>query len=246
MSDWSSIDSVLQDSRSFIAPWEAKLRTLGGSQGTSLNNAVEAAKERSSIRSIILGPPDSLKEFACCVEKWTAELVRKNSRRCRGYLEIDLVNNIAISAWTNSVAHLLGIPLKSPSAPQAVLDCEALQEKLVALFRYIFSFSKLDSMQELPLRRSAVEANEQLSKVISEVCEAIKCSSFAHILLHRHRRDSPDELMSEHGSELLQRLFESGKTVKEVVDLVALLAVQIAIPSAFAVSHPRAFSELAQ
>jgi hypothetical protein len=96
---------------------------------------------------------------------------------------------------------------------------------------------KLDAMQELKQRRDAARANEQLSKAISEVIEAIKCSSFAHILLHRHHRDSSDDIMSEHGNESLQRLFESGKTVEGAVNLVALLAVQIVIPSVFAASR---------
>ena len=60
---------------------------------------------------------------------------------------------------------------------------------------------------------------------------------FAHVLLHRHDRDSSDDIISEHKNELLQCLSETGKTVEEIVDLVALLAVQIVIPSVFTVSR---------
>lgn len=235
VSDWSSIDSILRDSRSFIAPWETRLQSLGGHQGTSAN-AQDFAKERSSIRTIILGPPDFLKEFSCYVEKGTIESIRKNSHRVRNFFEVDVVNSVATSTWAASVAHLLGIPLNGPYASQALFSTESLQETLTVLFRYIFSYSKLDSMHELALRRDAAKAYGQLRKVVGEVCEAIMCSSFAHILLQRHRRESSDDILSEHGSELLQRLLESGKTLDEVVSLVALLAVQSVIPSVFAVS----------
>lgn len=236
MSDWSSIDKVLQDSRTFTAPWEAKLQTLGGNQGTSASTALDFAKERSLIRAIILGPTDSLTEFSSYVKKRTIEEIRKNSRSIRNCHEIDVVNSVATSAWTEAVARLLGIPFKTLGASQSVFDSETHQENLTVLFRYIFSFSRLDAMQELALRRNAVQANERLRKAINEVCEAIKCSAFAHLLLHRHRGDSSDDVLREHGSELLQRLFESGKTVEEVVSLVSLLAVQIVVPSVFAVS----------
>ncbi|KAF2628738.1 heme peroxidase [Macroventuria anomochaeta] len=235
VSDWTLIENILKDSRTFIAPWELKLRTLGASHGSSMGTQPEIAKEESLIRTIILGPIDSLREFSCYVEKITSGLIRQNSRKAHNYLEIDIVNSVATSTWTESVARLLGIPLKAPGTPQGVLDSETLQEQLAALFRYIFSIPNSDSTQELTFKRNAFLANKQLRKAINEVCEAIKCSSFAHILLHRHDRKSSDNIMSKHGSELLQRLFESGKTVEEVVSLVVLLAVELVTPSIFAI-----------
>jgi hypothetical protein len=234
VSDWSSIDSVLRDSRSFVAPWEARLQSLGGSQGTSAI-AQDFARERSLVRNIVLGPSDSLKEFSCYVEKKTVESIRKNGHETSGTWEIDVVNGVAISTWTISVARLLGIPLKTPGASQPFFDTESLQEVLATLFRYVFSSSKLGSMQELGLRRNASRACQQLRRAISEVCEAIECSSFAQVLLHQHRREGSTVVLSEHGSELLQRLLEGGKTIDEVVSLVAFLAIQSVIPSVFAV-----------
>lgn len=144
--------------------------------------------------------------------------------------------NVATSTWTISVAHLLGIPLNAPGASQALFNVGSLQGALTTLFRYIFSSSRLSSVQELGLRRDALKAYQQLRTAIGDVCEAINCSSFAHVFLHRHRREGSEELLSEHGSEILQRLFDSGKTIDEVVSMVAFLAVQSVIPSVFAVS----------
>lgn len=235
MSDWSSIDSILRDSRSFVAPWKARLQGLGGSQGTSAI-AQECANERSFVEKIVLGPHGSLKEFACYVERKTIESIRKSSSKISGGYEVDIVNGVAIFTWTISVARLLGIPLKAPGAAQAIFDVGSLQDALTTLFRYVFSSSKLSSVQELGLRRDALLAYQQLSRAIGDACKAIKCSSIAQPLLHRHYREGSDEILSEHGSEVLRRLFSSGRTVDEVVTMIAFLAIQSVIPSVFAVS----------
>jgi hypothetical protein len=39
----------------------------------------------------------------------------------------------------------------------------------------------------------------------------------------------------EHGHELLQRLFDSGRNVEQIVSLVILLALLIVIPGIFAI-----------
>ena len=234
VSDWSSIDSILRDSRFFVAPWEVRLRALGGNQGTSAI-AQDFTKEQSFVKNIVLGPPDSLKEFSCYVEKKTIESIRKSSDKISGGYEVDIVNGVAMSTWTMSMARLLEIPLKTLDSPQAVFDVGSLQEALVTLFRYIFSSSKLSSVQELGLRRDALEAYKQLHRAITDVCEAIKGSPFAYGFLHRHNREGSEGLLSEHGSGIVQRLFDSGKTVDEVVSMVAFLAVQSVIPSVFAV-----------
>jgi hypothetical protein len=183
-----------------------------------------------------LGPPDSLKEFSCYVEKKTVETIRRNSEGTSEWYEVDVVNDVAIPTWTSSVARLLGIPLRAPGASQALFDVSSLQGALTTLFRYIFSSSKLSSVQEVGLRRDALQAYQQLRRAIGVVCEAIESSSFANVFLHRHRREGLEELLSEHGSEILQRLFDSGKTGDEVVSLIAFLAIQSVIPSVFAVS----------
>lgn len=234
VSDWKSINSVLRDARSFIVPWEANLGTLRGSHDMIVGTQPEIAKEQALIRTIILGPVDSLQDFSCSVEKKTLEIVRNKSHRYSNHFEIDIVNSVAFTACIESVAQLLGIPLRNLNAHTSLLDTETLKEKLVVLFRYLFT--KPNSMQQLALKKCAVEANEELSKAMRDVCEAIECPSFTHILLRQHHTGSSDEVLGEHGDEWLHRLFESGKTVEEVTSLVTLLAVQIAIPSVFAVS----------
>ncbi|KAF3035370.1 hypothetical protein E8E11_005370 [Didymella keratinophila] len=160
VSDWSSIDSILRDSRSFVAPWEARLQSLGGKQGTSAI-AQDFQKERSFVKNIVFGPPDSLKELYCYVEKKTIDSVHESSERISDGYEVDIVN-VATSTWTISVAHLLGIPLKAPGASQVLFDVGSLQGAPTRLFRYIFSSSKLSSVQELGLRRDALKAYQQL------------------------------------------------------------------------------------
>ncbi|KAJ8115410.1 hypothetical protein OPT61_g2941 [Boeremia exigua] len=253
VSDWSSIDRILRDSQSIIAPWEIRLQSLGGSQGTSANTQTGLACEQSLVRAITWGPIGSLKDFPSYIERKTIEAIRMNSRRIGSCYEIDVINGVATAVWTEAAAQLLGIPLKTSTTSSAFFDNESLQKNLEVLFRYIFSFSKLGAMQELIIRRDAVQANDQLRSVIKEACLAVKCSpslpkttsspSQEDEKDHSDEKDRLDEedhsdaAANEHGEKVLRQLFESGKTVEEVVSLVSLLAVQTVTPSIFAIGR---------
>ena len=75
--------------------------------------------------------------------------------------------------------------------------------------------------------------------MITQRCEAKKLSS-ARPVPQRNCEDEPHTVLVEYGDEMLQRLFDNGRGVEEIVSLVILLALQIVIPGIFAVgSSPK-------
>jgi hypothetical protein len=147
------------------------------------------------------------------------------------------MDGVASTVWAEAVACLLGLPCLPPhslSNAEVTFDGKALQRKLASVFRYVFYFSNLNASQEPTLKRDAARANEELRQVITQKCEA-KLSS-PQPVPQRDCEDEPLTVLIEHGDEMLQRLFDSGRSVEEIVPLVILLAVQIVIPGIFAVS----------
>lgn len=65
-------------------------------------------------------------EFSCYVEKKNIESIRKSSNKISSGHEVDIVNGVAMSTWTTSVARLLGVPLKTLGASQAIFDVGSL------------------------------------------------------------------------------------------------------------------------
>jgi hypothetical protein len=94
----------------------------------------------------------------------------------------------------------------------------------------------MSASREPALKRDAGRANEELRQVITQRCEAKKLSA-ARPVPQRNCEDEPHAILIEHGDELLQRLFDSGRSVEEIVSLVILLALQIVIPGIFAVGY---------
>lgn len=235
VSDWPSIDKALEDNLSFTSPWEAKLRSLEGAQTISTKTESILANDMSLVDAIGLSSAEFLGKVSHFIEQRTLEAIHANSQKTNTYVEIDVVNGVANTAWTQAAACLTGIPLRSPSDSQPFFESGKLHSKLAALFQCIFSFSMLDAKQELSLRREAIQANKELREVVGEVCDGIKCSSESQSLQRNHG-DNADATLTGYGYELLRRLLDDGKSIEELVSVVILLAVQIVTPSVFAVS----------
>ena len=216
------------------------MQSLEGNLVPPASTPLDLVKEQSLIRAITLGPTDSLEGFSHFVGQRTIEAIQNNSSRTCSVFEIDIMDGVASTVWAEAVACLLGIPCLPPQSlpnAEAAFDGQMLQRKLASMFRYVFSFSNLNASREPALKRDARRANEELRQVITQRCEAKKLSS-ARPVPPRDCKDEPLAVLTKHGDKLLQRLFDSGRSVEEVVSLVILLALQIVIPAIFAVGYP--------
>lgn len=231
--DPKTIMYILNDTTSYSLPCSNKLQLLGAYGNMPGGSNPGAMKQRKTLRQAVLGPLDSLTDFAHCFEVTTTILISKNSHLLRNFSQIDVVKDVAAPSWTQFVARLFEFPMKDSQNPRLRFDDGQLYEKMTAIFRFIYSGES--SVESVAFRKAALQASEDLSNEIKQVCDALNTSSFAHMLLRRDHMVGKDDLMPIHGDELLQRLFEGGKTAGQVASIAVLLSVEIAVIGSSAV-----------
>jgi hypothetical protein len=232
ITDPKLITSILDDFTSYSIPWSNKLKLLGEYGKVLEDNDPEALKQRKTLRQAVLGPLDSLKDFAHCLGLTTTILVRKNSLLVGNMSQLDIIKDVAVPSWTRFVARLFEIPMRGSQHPKARFDDKQLYKKMTAVYRFIY---RNETAAESALGKAALQASEDLSNEINKVCDALDTSSFAHMLLRRDHMVGKDDLMPNHGDELVQRLLEGGKTAQQVASIAALLGVDLAIVGSSAV-----------
>lgn len=227
--------SIMRDSTSYTLPSTSTIRQLYTRANTYGNISPGAFKRQKVLRQAVLGPTNSAQDFARFMDSTTLDLIQNMSGRLCDVSEFDVIKHVGTLSWARFVATLFCIPLKDSQNPKASMDCREFYDNMACVFKYIYRDEQL--CQSARLKWSALKANKLLTEELEQVCEAIKESSFARILLHRDRKAGQTELMADHGDKLLQRLFDGGKSIQEVVSLVVLLATEIAVAGSFAVSH---------
>jgi hypothetical protein len=85
------------------------------------------------------------------------------------------------------------------------------------------------------LRRDAFAASGEVTEEVKSVCATVKCSNVASVS-HPRGAHAKHGIMPDHGTNVLQRLFDSDAMVEEVVSLVTILSVDLLVYSTFAVS----------
>lgn len=235
ITDSKIILSIMRDSTSYTLPCINATRQLGAYGNTLGGISPAAIRQKKILGQAILGPNDSKRDFAVFLKATTSGLLSTKSCKLFNVSEVEIAKHISPFSWTQLVAHLFYIPLKDAQNPKASFDCKQLHECLMLIFQYFHHDEQ--PTRSASLTEAALRVIEVLMKELEDVCEALECSSFAHVLLHRNRRADQNESMTNHGDELLLRLFEGGKTIKEVVSLVMLLSVEIAVCGSLAVSY---------
>jgi hypothetical protein len=232
IADYTTVVSILRDSTSYTIPWSTRVQSLLHCDHTFSNIEGGAEKVQSMVRTAVFDPRDSKKHFAHFLDLATTNNVRDKCHKMISAYEID-ITNVSSHSWTQFVAALFHIPIGDVTNNKSNSDGLQLYAAMTSIFQSINRDE--DPVKYFKKNTDAKKAVEYLAKEVLDVCEALKCSSFAHILLHQNGRTSDDGLMPDHGDELLQRLFDGGLTVTQLVPVV--LAVNIAVVGSHAVSQ---------
>ncbi|KAF2036661.1 heme peroxidase [Setomelanomma holmii] len=219
IADPKTVLSILRDSTSYTVPCCCEVSG--------------AVKQQKILRQAVVGPANSTKDFARLLEITTSDMMRNKSHKLRDISEVDVIKDVAMLSWTQLVARLFIIPLKDSLNSKAAFDDKALHVELASVFRYLYCDDNPAISSKL--KQTALQAYKDVNKELSDICDAINCSSFAHVLLHRDHKVDKDNSLPNHGDELLQRLLDGGKTVEEITSTAVLMAVQIATNEALRV-----------
>jgi len=233
IADPKTISSIIWDSTSYSIPPSIIARQLVAYGHAPGGNSPSTVRSRKFVRQAVLGPPDSTLDFARVIGIITSEAIRMNTHDLHVTSRLNVVE-IGTLGWTQFVTRLLHIPVEGALNLKAASDERELCRRMIAIFQYVY-FD--ESPTKSPsLRSAALQANKDLAKSITEVCETLKCSSFARLLLRRRQKTGREDSMPNHGDELLQRLFEGGMSIQEVTSTVIHLAVEIVAAGACSVS----------
>ncbi len=85
---------------------------------------------------------------------------------------------------------------------------------------FAFIFLDLDSTKSFGLRAAAAQGVQKLSAVVRDVCKAIKADYLATSLKGFLGLGNKDHILGDYGIHMIQRLFEGGNSVDEVVSTI--------------------------
>ncbi|KAI4624563.1 hypothetical protein J4E83_004238 [Alternaria metachromatica] len=232
ITDYKMILRILRDQTLYTTAWTHTLRQLEYQPHVLLGNTIAAVKQQDIIRQAILGPEESIEIFAHFLNLKTTQLVQNNSKWLFKVAEIDAIKDVAARSWTQFAACLFNIPISDSQDSTASFDDKQLFSKMIAVFHFVH----LDNnpAKSAALRRDAITASDEMSKEVRVVCEGMKASPAVQFPDPRKRRHAKRNLMPDHGAKVMQRLFDNGAKVKEVVSLVVILAVDLVVFSTFA------------
>jgi hypothetical protein len=225
--------SMLNDSASYTLSSVENRRRLGAAEDV-LGAARRGGAEHQGVFEATLGPQGSAERFAHDLETTTANLLGKKALKLRDAFDVDIIKQVAAPSWVQAVARLFSMRLRDSTTPKATFDGLDLYEKMACIFEFIYRDE--DPFSSGKLHKAALHATKDLAKELEEVCEAPKSSSFTHMLLHWHHTPGNAETPANHGGEILQRLFDSGRNIREVTSSAVVLAADLAVSGSFAVS----------
>jgi hypothetical protein len=213
---WDAVTGVLGDQVSFSVPWGPHTFYLTHHDYMLSGDAPANTAQRKEIQNDMYCPVNGLAQVQRFYEDLTTQLVVARSERLRGeWYQLDACRDVGNPSHAIFVARLFHIPLKKHGDLNPIgVEVDQLYLALSVMFAYVFL--DLDTASSFKLRAGAKTANDQLSKLIKIVCEAVKVGGMLHLgdIFHT---STPGELLEDYGVAFLKRLFQGGKSVDEVV-----------------------------
>ncbi|CAN9364660.1 unnamed protein product [Alternaria alternata] len=232
ITDYKMILRILRDQTLYTTAWTHTLRQLEYQEHVLIGDNPGASKQQNMIRQAVLGPKDSIDVFSHFLNLRTSQLVQTDSKWLSKVAEIDAIKDVAARSWTQFVAFLFHFPIKDLEDSTASFDDKQLFSKMTAIFEFVH----LDNTpaKSTMLRRNAIAASDELTREVRTVCDDMKASSPVQSFDFRRQRHEKRDPLPDHGAMVIQRLFDNGAKVKEVVSLLVILAVDLVVFSTFA------------
>jgi hypothetical protein len=140
------------------------------------------------------------------------------------------MSSVGNAAHAVFVAQMFGLPLIAPGDLSVGITVEQLYLALAVLFAYVFL--DLDTARSFKLRSGAVSATEGISKLVKLVCTAVSVGETLH-LNSLFAMGNSGKMLEDYGIRMLQRLFQGGKSVDEVVwTIIPTIAAAVATQAA--------------
>lgn len=160
------------------------------------------AEQKKICLHALYDPQKGLEEIRQFYENITTSLIHDNRKKLRGFYQIDAVKDVGNLSHTIFVAHLFRILLNDQGG---FITAKQLYDIMAIVFAY--TFLDLDSAKSFGVREAAKKATAVLHQAVAASCEAVL----------KEKAKGEESVLKDYGTRLVQRLFEGGKSLDEVV-----------------------------
>jgi hypothetical protein len=176
------------------------------------------AEQKKICLHALYDPVQALSQVRDLYNTVTNDLIKTKSIKLRDRYQIDLVKDVAIPSHAIVTAHIWGIPLKESDHQKGVgFTPTKLYEAMAAVFWY--TFLDIDAAQTLSVKTAAKKATAALAVAVTAACTEVQPGnlSFLESLIHKLHVEKEDPVLPELGTKLIQRLFDQGLSLDEVI-----------------------------
>jgi len=215
---WNGVKGVLKDQESFKVPWGLHVGELIKHDWMLSGDKPWNAKQKKICIHALYDPVKGLSQIRDFYDTVTTDLIKKKSIKLRDRYQIDLVRDVAIPSHAIVTAHIWGIPLKDSEDEKGVgFTPTELYEATAIVFWY--TFLDIDAAKTLAVKAKAKKATAALAAAVSTSCTDVQGGnlSFLESMFSKLHADKGDPALPEFGTKLIQRLFDSGMSLEEVI-----------------------------
>ena len=212
---WKAVTSILENQTDFKVPWGPHTTYLTGHNYMLSGDTSQDIKQHQEVNNAIYCPVNGLDEVRKFYEDLTTQLIEVGSQSLReNWYQLDAVRDVANNSHAIFVARLFHLPLKADGDMKLGVTVDQLYLALAVLFAYVFL--DLDTARSFKLRSGAKTATDGIGQLVKLVCEAVHIGKTLH-LDTLFSMGKSGQMLQDYGVNLLQRLFDGGKSVDDVV-----------------------------
>jgi hypothetical protein len=171
------------------------------------------AEQRGYCQNALYRPSKGLDQIRDYYRTVTERLIREKSNKMRETYQLDAVRDVGNLSHSIAVARMFNIPIKE-NGDVGTVTARQLHDAMTAFIAYIFL--DIDPAKTQKLRVVAKTATAVLQKLITPSVEAVKAERF-HMLKDIIGINTDELALPDYGTHLVQRLFEGGKSLDEVI-----------------------------
>ncbi|KAG0652625.1 9,12-octadecadienoate 8-hydroperoxide 8R-isomerase [Hyphodiscus hymeniophilus] len=212
---WQGVVDVLSNQTNFKVPWGNHTFQLTHHDYMLSGDSAANGQQRNFVKGCLFKPQNALDEVRKFYEAITTSLVRRYSRKIGDSYQIDVVREyIGNLAHANFTGHFFGVPLKGFDGGKDSYTDQELYDSLSQIFAYVFL--DLDTATSFQHSVTATKATKKLGDAMTPSVTAVKNGNLS---IFKHMMDivPTETVLKDYGSHLIDRLFEGGKSIDEVM-----------------------------
>jgi cytochrome P450 len=215
---WNGVKDVLSNQASFKVPWGKHVGELIKHDWMLSGDKPWNAEQKKICMHALYDPVKGLGQIRNLYDTVTVDLIKSKSIKLRDRYQIDLVKDVAIPSHAIVTAHIWGIPLKESDDNKGVgFTPTKLYEAMANVFWY--TFLDIDTAQTLAVKAAAKKATAVLAAAVTAACTEVQPGNLKILenLIHKLHVEKEDPALPEFGTKLIQRLFDTGMSLDEVI-----------------------------